>query len=395
MAGSYQEQTGTRSDNSAVDSAKVLSELSRGKFAINSSVSSYMPEKYTLTYINSLFTAKDQIEEFWNNCVALASEYIDKFENAPYPETIAPNTSFLGGIQLGENEQLGYIISDTANLYSKPNGEVVGALTAGAQVVATSRTSDGNWIEVRTSDGQTAYVPTNSIGNKKDVPKTSTTTTGSTQTVTTPTQVTPGAGLTDGKYEGMNYYAYEPSQDGTPKSLTVFLYGRDEGGNDITKLTKYGLGKNLKNQQDYDGNILLVQGWDTDKINSLIDKYASENNIDPNKISIAGYSKGASAAAELIRQNPNKFSAAAFIGSSVNDSEYIDSLSSIPTKFISGSRDSATDKSASMSAKLSNAGGSSSTYVYQGKGHENSIVTAAYDDGLYKWLTSQSRAKTT
>ena len=466
---SYQEQTGTRNDYTAIDSSKILSELSKGNFAISSSASTYTPEIYTIGYISSIFTAKDAIEEFWNNCVSFVSSYIEEFKNIPDPETVTQDTSFLDGTQGNENgTQTGYIVADGTQ-YVDANGKVLGTLGLGTAVTAVAKTTDQKWIKIKLDNGEYAYVSYNSLGGKSsgttvnNQPKPTVTddgvtgyisadgteyvdangkvlgtlglgtavtavakttdqkwikikldngeyayvpynslsskssgTTVTTSQNTTPKQVTPGKGLTDGKYDGMNYYSYEPDQDGTQKSLTVFLYGSEEGKGSISNLTKYGLGKNLKNGQKYDGHILLLQGWDTQKINSMIDKYVAENNIDPNRISIAGYSRGASAAAELVRKNPNKFSAAAFIGSSVNDEDYVSSLSSIPTKFISGKRDSgATTKSQSMSDKLTSVGGNSTTQVYSDEGHQNKIVTRAYNDGLYDWLTSQSRAKTT
>ena len=396
---SYQEQTGTRSDCTAIDSEKILSELSKGKFVINSSASTYMPEKYTIGYISSIFTAKNAIEEFWNSCVSFVSGYIDKFKNVPDPETISPDTSYLNGTA-GTGEQVGYVVSDGTNVYSKPGGEVISSLAYGASVVATAKTSDNQWIQVRLSDGTTAYVPYNSLGNKPNgvtTPASAVTTPQS----TTPKQVTPGVGKMTGTYNGMDYYLYEPDQDGTPKSLTIFFHGNGEDGGKLSKAASYGIGKQLASGQDFDGYVLVPHNngkWDSKKINNLIDEISEKYNIDKNRISLAGYSNGANPVSELVRENPNKFSAVAFIGSYVDNDSTAKALVNTPTRFLTGKGNSgATKHSESMVAKIENAGGTSASMdVYKGYGHENPFVTMLYNDGgLYEWLTSQSRAKTT
>ena len=478
---SYQEQTGTRSDCTAIDSEKILSELSKGKFVINSSASTYMPEKYTIGYISSIFTAKNAIEEFWNSCVSFVSGYIDKFKNVPDPETISPDTSYLNGTA-GTGEQVGYVVSDGTNVYSKPGGEVISSLAYGASVVATAKTSDNQWIQVRLSDGTTAYVPYNSLGNKpsgstsSQSSQTTTNTASGEQTgyvvtdgtnlyskpngeaigslaygasvvataktsdnqwiqvrlsdgttayvpynslgnkpngvttpasavttpqSTTPKQVTPGVGKMTGTYNGMDYYLYEPDQDGTPKSLTIFFHGNGEDGGKLSKAASYGIGKQLASGQDFDGYVLVPHNngkWDSKKINNLIDEISEKYNIDKNRISLAGYSNGANPVSELVRENPNKFSAVAFIGSYVDNDSTAKALVNTPTRFLTGKGNSgATKHSESMVAKIENAGGTSASMdVYKGYGHENPFVTMLYNDGgLYEWLTSQSRAKTT
>ena len=103
--------------------------------------------------------------------------------------------------------------------------------------------------------------------------------------------------------------------------LMVFLHGAGERGEDLDALKRYCIPKLFTQNQDYNGIRAITlsplcpieRTWYDYKweVISLIEKIASEYNVDRHRISLSGISMGGSGTWEIAMQAPELFSAIA------------------------------------------------------------------------------------
>ena len=86
------------SDNSgvvSVDADALVSEFSKVKFETSTEASTYAREKETISYINSIFQARDMVKAFWNSCVSQANSYSINAQDIDLPETFIDDSGDL------------------------------------------------------------------------------------------------------------------------------------------------------------------------------------------------------------------------------------------------------------------------------------------------------------
>lgn len=86
------------SDNSgvvSVDADALSSELGKVKFETETEASTYASEKETISYVNSIFQARDMVKAFWDSCVSKASNYSSNAQNIDLPETYPDDSNYL------------------------------------------------------------------------------------------------------------------------------------------------------------------------------------------------------------------------------------------------------------------------------------------------------------
>ena len=126
---------------------------------------------------------------------------------------------------------------------------------------------------------------------------------------------------------GYDYYLYTPQQiDNDKAALIVYLHGTGGTGGDYARLKSDGGGGFLHevedNNEEYPCYIVVVHapyiasknGYSaSDVIGIINDALQKNDNIDPKRISIWGYSLGAEAVPGLVNANPTMFSSAVLL----------------------------------------------------------------------------------
>ena len=126
---------------------------------------------------------------------------------------------------------------------------------------------------------------------------------------------------------GYSYYLYTPKQiDSDKAALIVYMHGTGGTGGGYERLKEDGGGGFLyeveNNNKEYPCYILIVHapyvastyGYSTSDVTGIInDALEKNNNIDPKRISIWGYSLGAEAVPNLVNANPKMFSSAVLL----------------------------------------------------------------------------------
>jgi poly(3-hydroxybutyrate) depolymerase len=190
---------------------------------------------------------------------------------------------------------------------------------------------------------------------------------------------------------GWKYILRKPAVTMTKAPLVVVLHGM--GGDAKSMSVQWGTQPGMEKMY-----VLAPQGprkdakstWgggdDATSLIGLIDRLTKENNIDPDRIAVVGYSAGTYLAMRLVRGNPGKFAACVIMGGSGGKSA---SGAAAKTKFylLSGEQDgSFNEKKANVMAEsLIGEGAFAMVEIVPGANHGSLY---AKNQGATKWLVS-------
>lgn len=211
----------------------------------------------------------------------------------------------------------------------------------------------------------------------------------------------------------VNFYLYLPETYGQdPKQkwpLLLSLHGSYQIGDNVTYLLQEGLAPILVNKTDFPFIVVSPQlprglpafeSW-TDIIDSLkllLDQVQSFYDVDPNRVSVTGFSMGGFGTWEFALRYPNYISAIAPIaGGYIYQSEEIPSticaLKDLPIWVFHGQMDNVVDPKQAIELvdALKKCGGNPRFTLYPNSGHVGTWTKAYIDPELFTWLLAQSR----
>ncbi|MEM6688554.1 MAG: prolyl oligopeptidase family serine peptidase [Planctomycetota bacterium] len=182
-------------------------------------------------------------------------------------------------------------------------------------------------------------------------------------------------------------------------AMMLFLHGGGEGGEDLVKVLKHGPPKLAAGGKPFEflmvapQNPSLTQHWDDQRLMQLVEKVEAEERIDPERIYLAGLSRGAYGVWRLAIQNPDKFAAMIAVCGG-GDAPYVKRLKSLPIWVFHGAKDNVIPigESEQMVAGLKKVGGNIRFTVYPDAKHDSWTETYANEE-VYRWLLRQSRTK--
>lgn len=208
----------------------------------------------------------------------------------------------------------------------------------------------------------------------------------------------------------MRYLLYEPVlADGRDSGATVgdekriplllFLHGGGESGNDIERVKRHGPPKLIEAGKEFPFYVLSPQNpgedqfWDDQSLVRLLDYIVAEHPIDPDRVYLAGLSRGAFGAWRLAIQNPDRFACLVAICGG-GDAPYVRKIAHVPTRVVHGAKDDAIpiSESQQMVDALRAAGGEVEFTVYPNGTHDVWTRTFA-DDTLFDWMIGQRRRR--
>ena len=200
-----------------------------------------------------------------------------------------------------------------------------------------------------------------------------------------------------------SYWLYVPEGATENMPLVVFYHGKAENGDDYRRKTdkaiSWGPGHEIKKYgAKYNAIILMPQqpndtgsGYRNGSF-ELINKIIKDYNIDINRVSIAGFSQGGYNACNIMKNNPNFFSAAVIIGFKAGG--YFEYFEGLPTRLFSGT-DRSKDSLRYLANKIKESGGDVEFTYYNDKPHnlmnDNFSVWRDLDYDLIEWMISQKK----
>jgi predicted peptidase len=206
------------------------------------------------------------------------------------------------------------------------------------------------------------------------------------------------------KYNAMPYRVMVPADYDSKHNypLVVFLHGIDERGTNNENQLKWGasLFKSDSVRKENPSFVIFPQCpsnyyWADDipmqSLKALIDDFASKNNVDKNRIYIAGLSMGAYGTYEMVARNPGMFAAAIAI-SGDGDLNRSRNMAQTEWKIYAGEKDNivSSDKSEKMAKGLQNSGAKVSLKIYPNANHMGSWINAFAEPDFCSWLYSVS-----
>ena len=207
----------------------------------------------------------------------------------------------------------------------------------------------------------------------------------------------PGKGVIE-KQGGLRYWIYFPvgysaSEERWP--LILFLHGGGESGEDLERVKKHGIPREIENGRHFPAIVLAPQNphasklWDDVKVASFLKAQLDELRVDESRIYLTGLSRGGYGAVRLAVQNPNRFAAVAVMagGGAVS---YMPWCKETPFWFFHGEADPVVpfDESQRLVKAIWELGGEAKWSLLPGVGHD--CWTEAYgDEALYQWLFSK------
>lgn len=121
---------------------------------------------------------------------------------------------------------------------------------------------------------------------------------------------------------GYNYYIYVPKKVDNTSSLPLIVYlhgnGTECGYTYDLMVRGFGFAKYIDKGMEFNTYILMPQkhdksGWNTNAIKRIMDEEVKNLGIDPNRISVWGYSAGAEAVPYIVNSNPDTFASAVIL----------------------------------------------------------------------------------
>ena len=211
----------------------------------------------------------------------------------------------------------------------------------------------------------------------------------------------------------VNFYLYLPETYGQdPKQkwpLLLSLHGSYQIGTDVTNLLQEGLAPMLVEKTDFPfivlspqlpPNLPTFESW-TDIIDSLkllLDQVQSFYAVDPNRVSVTGFSMGGFGTWEFALRYPKLFSAIApiaggYIYQSSEIPPNICALKDLPTWVFHGQMDTVVEpkQATDLVDALKQCGGNPRFTLYPDAGHAETWTEAYNDPELFPWLLAQHR----
>jgi predicted peptidase len=207
-----------------------------------------------------------------------------------------------------------------------------------------------------------------------------------------------------GEYHNMPYrYLIPKDYDSLKKySLHIFLHGISERGNDNEQQLVVG-GENFQEdsvREKYPAFIIFPQCPESqfwfddpvmDTLRGLIDAFVSNHSIDPNRISLGGFSMGAYGTFAMVARNPKLFQAAVAISGEGEEKKA--SLMTKPDwEIFAGGKDTVVpkDKSLKIVKALEKAGASVTFEAFEEADHYTTWVRAFATPGFFSRIFQTS-----
>ncbi len=177
--------------------------------------------------------------------------------------------------------------------------------------------------------------------------------------------------------------------------LVLFLHGSGESGKNVHRVKTHGPAKLADVNAPFPFILVSPQsarrGWDSDKLNALLDEVIKQHRVDKDRVYLTGLSMGGYGTWDLAAAHPEKFAAIAPIcgGGDPTDAA---ALAKLPIWVFHGAKDKTVtlDKSTKMVEAIKAAGGNPKFTVYPEAGHDS--WTQTYNDPeFFKWLLAQKR----
>jgi predicted peptidase len=197
----------------------------------------------------------------------------------------------------------------------------------------------------------------------------------------------------------LNYLLFLPEgYDSSDKKwpLILFLHGGGERGTDVEKVKATGLPKLLETKTDLPFVVISPQsprGWNTDRLNALMDEVLAIYKVDPDRVYLTGLSMGGAGSWELGTTYPERFAAIAPICGG-GDPAQASRLKGVPVWAFHGAKDKTVPvaRTEAMIKALKEAGCDPKLTIYPEAGHD--AWTETYNNPeLYKWLLEQKRGR--
>lgn len=180
-------------------------------------------------------------------------------------------------------------------------------------------------------------------------------------------------------------------------ALLLFLHGGGEGGQDIKLVKKHGPPREIENGRSLPfyvaspRNPSQTQFWDDQMLIRLVDRLQHDLELDPDRIYLAGMSRGAFGAWRLAIQNPDRFAALIAVCGG-GDLPYLKRIRHLPIWCFHGLKDDVIPFSESerLVQELKELGNDVRFTVYPEADHDAWTQTFANPD-IYQWLVQQRR----
>ncbi len=178
--------------------------------------------------------------------------------------------------------------------------------------------------------------------------------------------------------------------------LVLFLHGAGERGEDMNLVKLHGPPRRIDEGASFPCVVVAPQcpedeHWDTDTLAALLEEVASGVRIDPDRITLTGFSMGGLGTWALAAAHPDRFAAIAPICAPALWAAYGE-LAKLPTWVFHGAMDTAVavGESVHMVRRLEEAGGEPKLTIYEDLEHD--CWTRTYEDeGFWEWLLGHRR----
>lgn len=205
------------------------------------------------------------------------------------------------------------------------------------------------------------------------------------------------------------YLLYLPKDYGVDPNkrwpLLVFLHGSTEAGKNAEIMKRQALPKFLEGQDDYPFVVLSPQapsaggwGYSTRAFAALLDDIEAHYQIDPDRISLTGWSMGGYGVWWMAKAMPDRFAALVPVaGGYIYNAKQLCPLSKIPTWVFHGKKDRNVQfiQSQVVVKALQQCGGEPIFTQYDDAEHYVAMDRAYHDPKLIEWLLAQTRAHPT
>jgi predicted peptidase len=202
-------------------------------------------------------------------------------------------------------------------------------------------------------------------------------------------------------------YIIEPPTEADPPEagwpLIIFLHGTTERGSNLKKLTRRGPLAYRADGGRFSSYVAAPQcpattTWNhqNDELRQWLDALLMTHPIDPNRITLTGFSLGGAGILDWAYRSPDRFAALVPVaGVAVPDGKHNPcALASIPMWIIAGRKDKVVSASgAEAFIALMKSCGTEPRYTLYDTNHVETAKRAYRNPELYSWMLNQSRGK--
>ena len=211
----------------------------------------------------------------------------------------------------------------------------------------------------------------------------------------------PSKTFVDQREDSLKYLIYYPKNyDSTSQKkvpLLLFLHGGGQSGADIKKVRKHGIPKLIESGKEFPFILLAPQNphlskyWEEAAVMALLEKVMQDKNVDPDRVYLTGYSRGAFGAWSLAMQYHDIFAALAPVSGAVPAS-YAIWMEKIPIWIFHGEDDPiiSIKESEGIVTKLKELGHDPRFTRYPDTKH-NAWDSAYAKSELYEWMLAQKK----